>query len=382
MLDDADAFGPLVGDDDLHYFGEGTHLRPYTFLGAHPLRAQGVDGVRFVSVVGDFNGWDGRRHPMRWRVECGVWEIFLPDVAPGATATSSRSSTPTVSTCSRPTLTRVAARGGPATAAVVCSAAHADAAHRCRRPRTRCTRRSRSTRCMRAPGADPQDADAGLGRAGRTLVPYAAELGFTHIELLPVSEHPFDGSWGYQPTGMYAPTARFGTPRRCAVSSGPPRAGLGVILDWVPAHFPSDAHGLARTSTARALYEYMPTRARASISDWNTLIYNFGRTRCATSCRQRAVLDRAVRRRRLRVDAVASMLYRDYSRKAGEWVPNRTAAARTSRPSTSCAAANDIVHREARGDHDGRGVHRVSRRHRARGRTAAWASTTSGTWAG
>jgi 1,4-alpha-glucan branching enzyme len=195
------------------------------------------------------------------------------------------------------------------------------------------------------------------------LVPYAVELGFTHLELLPVHEHPFDGSWGYQPTGLYAPSVRFGTPEDFRAFTDAARAaGLGVILDWVPAHFPSDAHGLAAFDGTH-LYEHADPR-EGFHQDWNTLIYNYGRAEVrnylvssALYWIERFGVDG------LRVDAVASMLYRDYSRKAGEWVPNRDGGRENLEAIDFLRRMNDLGrHAAPRGDHAGRGVHRLPRR--------------------
>ena len=334
--EDPYGFGPLLGEMDLYLFAEGRHREMGRVFGAQPMEAEGVPGVRFavwapnarrVSVVGDFNAWDGRRHPMRLRREAGVWEIFIPRLTPGT----------------RYKYEVVGAHGGvlplkadpiagqaemaPATASVVGSGRlheWRDAAWMARREG------------LQAPGA-PQSiyevhpSSWWHGEDGRApdwdglaqrLIPYAAGLGFTHIELLPIMEHPFGGSWGYQPLGLFAPTARFGTPEGfCRFVDRCHEAGLGVILDWVPAHFPSDPHGLVQFD-GTPLYEHADPR-EGFHKDWNTLIYNFGRHEVrgfliasALHWLEHYHVDG------LRVDAVASMLYRDYSRNAGEWVPN------------------------------------------------------------
>jgi 1,4-alpha-glucan branching enzyme len=330
---DAYAFGPLIPDADLHFFGEGTHLRPYTFLGAHPLVVGDVDGVRFavwapnasrVSVIGDFNAWDGRRHPMRSRGGGGVWEIFIPHVAAGDRYKFEiRSRDGHVLPAKADPYAR-AAELRPATASIVAPPLR-DA-----RPLT--TGRAEAN-ARNAPLAIYELHAASWRRHpdGRlyswdeltdSLPAYVADLGFTHIELMPISEHPFDGSWGYQTLGLFAPTARHGEPegfeRFVAACHD---KGIGVLLDWVPAHFPSDAHGLAQFD-GTALYEYADPR-EGFHKDWNTLIYNFGRHEVKNFLVGSALywieqfgVDG------LRVDAVASMLYRDYSRNAGEWIPN------------------------------------------------------------
>lgn len=330
-LHDPYRFGPVLSDLDVWLLAEGTHLRPFEVLGAHPRVIGGVHGVAFavwapharrVSVVGDFNTWDGRRHLMRRRPECGVWEIFAPHVQPGdayefeilsASGELLRKSDPYA----------FGARLRPETASVVrelpppvplpperAAANRRDAPISIYEVHLGSWRRKNGHEWLT------------YRELADTLVSYAAELGFTHLELLPVTEHPFDGSWGYQPIGLYAPTSRFGAPEdfRHFVQAAH-AAGLGVILDWVPAHFPSDAHGLARFD-GTALYEY-EDRREGFHRDWNTLIYNWKRTEVcnylvgnALYWLERYGIDG------LRVDAVASMLYRDYSRPHGEWLPN------------------------------------------------------------
>ena len=334
LLDDPYRFPPVLGNTDVWLMAEGTHLRPCEVLGATPRVLLGVAGTGFavwapnaarVSVVGQFNFWDGRRHPMRLRRECGIWEIFIPDVAAGV-AYKYELCTPAGQVLplkADPYALQAELR--PATASVVAQLPPVVAAS---------TERQHAN-ALDAPISiyevhlgswrrKPEEGDRWLDwdELADQLVPYACDLGFTHLELLPISEHPFDGSWGYQPIGLYAPTARFGEPvgfrrfvQRCHAQR------LGVIVDWVPAHFPSDAHGLGRFD-GTALYEHADPR-EGFHHDWNTLIYNFGRTEVrnflvgnALYWLERYGVDG------LRVDAVASMLYRDYSRKAGEWLPN------------------------------------------------------------
>ncbi|SFN11535.1 1,4-alpha-glucan branching enzyme [Formivibrio citricus] len=332
-IDDPYRFPPVLGEMDVWLLAEGTHHRPYEQLGAHPCVIDGVAGVRFavwapnarrVSVVGDFCCWDGRRFPMRLRRECGVWEIFLPGVERGAlykfeildangqiqlkadpygfaaelrpgTASKVAGLPPVVPSCE----TRRQANAQPAPMSIY--EVHLGSWRRV-----------------------PEEGNRWLDwhELAEQLIPYACEMGFTHLELLPINEHPFDGSWGYQPLGLYAPTARFGNPEglRHFVERAH-EAGLGVILDWVPGHFPTDAHGLAQFDGTH-LYEYADPR-EGFHQDWSTLIYNFGRNEVrnylignALYWIERFGIDG------LRVDAVASMLYRDYSRKEGEWVPN------------------------------------------------------------
>ncbi len=330
-LDDPYRFPPLLGEMDAWLLAEGQHLRPYTVLGAHPAEIDGAAGTRFavwapnaqrVSVIGDFNAWDGRRHPMRLRRECGVWEIFIPGVARGALY-KFEIRTPDGALLQKADPYAFAAELRPRTASIVQGL-----------PPLRDMAPERRHASDFDQPMSIYEVHAGSWRKhdgwrwlnwrelAQTLVPYAAEMGFTHLELLPVHEHPFDGSWGYQPTGLYAPTARYGSPEDfAAFVDAAHEAGLGVILDWVPGHFPNDPHGLARFD-GTALYEHADPR-EGYHPDWNTCIYNFGRNEVrnflignALYWLERFGVDG------LRVDAVASMLYRDYSRKAGEWIPN------------------------------------------------------------
>ena len=336
LVADPYMFGPLLEERDLQAFGEGNLDEPAAVLGAHPMDIDGIDGVRFavwapnalrVSVVGDFNRWDGRRHPMRLRHTAGVWEIFIPGVAAGA----------------RYKFELLGADGNllplkadpfarqaelpPSSASIVADTLafnwH-DASWLEHRATTRMDAAPLSIYEMHASSwqwneaGQPLDWDALATR----LIPYVQTQGFTHIELLPVSEHPFGGSWGYQPLGLYAPTARMGTPAAFArFVDSCHVAGVGVIVDWVSAHFPDDAHGLQRFD-GTALYEHADPREGVH-QDWDTLIYNHGRREVSNYLIGSAL--EWVRRFHvdgLRVDAVASMLYRDYSRAHGEWVPN------------------------------------------------------------
>ena len=332
VLDDAYRYGPQLREGDLWLLGEGTHLRPYEALGAHPLDVAGTGGVRFavwapqaqrVSVVGDFNAWDGRRHAMRRHPACGVWEIFVPHAGEGDRYKFELLGADGVLRLKAdPFANRAELR--PATASIVqrlpAGVASSD-------ERRRANALDAPISCYEVHVGSWRQREDGSWLSWRELaeqlVPYARDLGFTHLELLPVQEHPYDPSWGYQPTGLYAPTARFGPPEDFkAFVEAAHAAGLGVILDWVPAHFPSDDHGLARFD-GTCLYEHADPR-EGYHPDWNTLIYNYGRTEVrnflignALYWIERFGVDG------LRVDAVASMLYRDYSRAHGEWVPNR-----------------------------------------------------------
>ncbi|MBN8492507.1 MAG: 1,4-alpha-glucan branching protein GlgB [Burkholderiales bacterium] len=355
LLDDAYRFGPMLGEMDAWLLGEGSHLRPFEILGALPRVHEGVAGCSFavwapnaqrVSVVGDFNYWDGRRHPMRLRRECGVWEIFIPGVAEGARykfellAGDGRLLPQKVDPYARQAELR------PATASVVSALPPARPAS-AQRQQANALDAPVSIYEVHLGSWRRQVEDGGRwlhwDELADQLVPYAAWMGFTHLELLPITEHPFDGSWGYQTLGMYAPTARFGDPAGFArFVERAHAAGLGVLLDWVPAHFPTDEHGLAQFD-GTALYEYADPR-EGFHNDWNTLIYNFGRTEVqnflvgsALYWLERFDVDG------LRVDAVASMLYRDYSRKPGEWVPNAFGGRENLEAIAFLKRANEVV---------------------------------------
>lgn len=333
IIEDPYRFRPMLGELDNWLLAEGSHLRPYEVLGAHFMECDGVSGVNFrlwapnaqrVSVVGDFNYWDGRRHPMRFHPASGIWELFLPKASLGQLykfelidchgqlrlkadpyAFSSQLRPDTASQISAlPEISEVTAQRQKANRAdqpIAIYEVHLGS-----------WRRNLANNFW-------LDYD----EIAAELIPYVKEMGFTHIEFLPLSEYPFDGSWGYQPIGLYSPTSRFGTPdgfRRLVDKAH--EAGINVILDWVPGHFPSDTHGLAAFD-GTALYEYADPR-EGYHQDWNTLIYNYGRNEVknflagnALYWLERFALDG------IRVDAVASMLYRDYSRAEGQWIPNQ-----------------------------------------------------------
>ncbi len=330
------AFGPVLGPIDDHLMGEGAHLRLFDKLGAHLIEHEGAAGVHFavwapnaaqVSLVGDFNDWDGARHVMRKRGGVGVWEIFIPDIGEGRaykfhiTATDGT----VLPLKADPFARRSEYR--PSTASLTAGeGAHAwgDQAHRAHWASVDPRRVPISIYEVHA-GSWRRGADGAFlawDELADQLIPYVLDMGFTHIEFLPISEHPLDASWGYQTTGLYAPSARFGEPEGFArFVDGAHRAGLGVILDWVPAHFPTDEHGLARFD-GTALYEHEDPRLGFH-PDWNTAIYNFGRREVSSFLVNNALYwTERYHIDALRVDAVASMLYRDYSRKAGEWIPN------------------------------------------------------------
>ncbi|MGI8506979.1 MAG: 1,4-alpha-glucan branching protein GlgB, partial [Solirubrobacteraceae bacterium] len=338
-LEDPYGFTPTLGELDLHLIGEGRHEELYDKLGAHVRKHQGVSGTAFavwapaaraVSVVGDFNSWDGRLHAMRSLGSGGIWELFLPDVGPGA----------------RYKYELLTADGGltlkadpfaqetevpPQTASVVAESHHAWSKHD-----LRFLERRRDQLPVTRPVSiyevhlgswrlNARDGHRSLSylELADELSAYANDLGFTHIELLPVMAHPFSGSWGYQVTGYFAPAPSFGSPDdlRAFVDRMHER-GIGVLLDWVPAHFPRDEFGLAQFD-GTALYEHADPR-RGAHPDWGTLVFNYGRHEVRNFLISNALFWlKEFHVDGIRVDAVASMLYLDYSRRAGEWVPNQ-----------------------------------------------------------
>ncbi len=329
-------FAPDLGELDLYLLSEGKHVHAFQALGAHVKKQEGVNGTRFsvwapnaagVCVVGDFNSWSTTKHPMRSRGGSGVWELFIPGVGDGAAYKYAVRDTQGHMQPLKADPVGFGAEFRPKSASVV---------------RDLSTYKWRDAKWIKSRGARQHrtapmsvyELHMGSWQRGEgnqyltyaemadRLIPYVKQLGFTHIELLPITEHPFDGSWGYQPIGLYAPTARHGSPAEFkAFVDACHKAEIGVILDWVPGHFPSDEHGLARFDGTH-LYEHADPR-KGFHPDWNTLIFNFGR---------REVVNYLVANARfwleeyhldgLRVDAVASMLYLDYSREDGEWVPN------------------------------------------------------------
>jgi 1,4-alpha-glucan branching enzyme len=353
-------FLPTLGDQDLYLFNEGNEHRIYDKLGAHLRDLGGVTGTAFavwapsaarVSVVGDFNGWDGRYHPMRSLGASGVWEIFLPGVAAGALYKFEiRDQAGTIRVKTDPYGTRF--EGPPGNAAVVCDTGGftwGDGAWLERR-RSQAGVLDRPVSIYEVHLGSwrrkPEEGNRPLTyrEAAPLLADYAVEMGFTHVEVMPLAEHPFDGSWGYQVTGFYAPTHRFGTPEDFAwFVDHLHQRGIGVILDWVPAHFPKDAFALAEFDGTH-LYEHADPRQGAHM-DWGTLIFNYGRNevRCFLIANALAWFDR-YHLDGLRVDAVASMLYLDYSRGAGEWVPNRYGGRENLEAIDFLRRVNDLVH--------------------------------------
>ena len=336
-FDDVYRFPPVLGELDIHLLVEGNHLASYQKLGAHAVVHDGVEGVAFavwapnaqrVSLVGDFNAWDGRRMPMRKRHAGGFWEIFVPGLRAGHLYKYELlgahgellplKADPHAERAERP----------PGTASIVAQLSR----HVWQDGSWMGTRAQHNDR--EAPIAIYEVHLGSWRRSGEhghylsyrelaeQLVPYIADLGFTHIEVMPLTEYPFDGSWGYQPISLFAPTSRHGGPDDCrAFIDACHRAGLGLWLDWVPGHFPTDAHGLGRFD-GTALYEHADPR-QGLHRDWNTLIYNYGRREVANFLLSSALYwMREYHIDGLRVDAVASMLYLDYSRNTGEWIPN------------------------------------------------------------
>ena len=330
-------FAPDLGDLDLHLLSEGRHVHAFKALGAHVKKQEGSSGTRFtvwapnaagVCVAGDFNMWNTTKHPMRSRGASGIWEIFIPGVEDGAAYKYVIRDARGHMQPLKADPVGFGAEMRPKSASVVRDLS----TYKWKDARWM---KSRAARHHREAPMSVYEVHLGSWQRGdtnqylsyaqlaKTLIPYVKDLGFTHIELLPITEHPFDGSWGYQPVGLYAPTIRFGPPHefRDFVEAAH-EAEIGVLLDWVPGHFPSDAHGLVQFD-GTALYEHADPR-EGFHQDWNTLIYNYGRIEVKNYLVSNALywleeyhLDG------LRVDAVASMLYRDYSREDGQWVPNK-----------------------------------------------------------
>jgi 1,4-alpha-glucan branching enzyme len=339
VIEDAYRFPPVLGDLDRYLLGEGSHLRSFEKLGAHPMEIDGVPGTAFavwapnarrVSVVGDFNGWDGRMHPMRVHPGNGLWDIFIPGVGKGAVYKFEIRGAHGQLLPLKADPQAFYAEQPPKTASVV----HGVPQHDWQDGEWMATRAQRNARD--APMAIyelhmgswqrvPEEYHRYLTyrEMAERLVPYVRDMGFTHIELMPVNEFPFDGSWGYQPIGLFAPTSRFGPPEDFQYFvDACHQNGIGVLVDWVPGHFPADQHGLGLFDGTH-LYEHADPR-KGYHMDWNTLIYNYGRREVANFLLSNALfwmeyyhLDG------LRVDAVASMLYLDYSRKQDEWIPNQ-----------------------------------------------------------
>nr|WP_314265784.1 1,4-alpha-glucan branching protein GlgB [uncultured Moellerella sp.] len=332
IVDDPYQFNVLLQEMDIWLLAEGNHARPYQCLGAHPMTIAGIDGVAFsvwapnarsVSVVGDFNLWDDRRCPMRFRSENGTWELFVPNAKQGERYKFSildyhgerrlKADPYAFETQLR-----------PETASVINVLPPVTAISQQRRDANQRDKPISIYEVHLGSWRRHTDDHSWLSyrELAEQLIPYVKQMGFTHIELLPINEHPFDGSWGYQPLGLYSPTQRFGSPMdfRDFIEAAH-QADINIILDWVPGHFPTDDYGL-RHFDGTALYEYADPREGFQL-DWNTLIYNYGRHEVSNYLagnllywQEHFAIDG------FRFDAVASMIYRDYSRPEGEWVPN------------------------------------------------------------
>jgi 1,4-alpha-glucan branching enzyme len=350
IIEDALAFGSISGNEiltefDIHLLNEGNHQKPYQILGAHAksvvdASGQNIEGVAFslwapnagsVSVIGDFNQWDGRMHPMENIVHhgsrSGYWTIFIPNIQFGSLYKFELKDSHGNALDNKADPYGSQAQYRPDTACVVANEqAYPWQDAKWLNERAQRNARNAAISIYEVHLGSWKRADNGdylnYRDIAAQLIPYVLDMGFTHIQLMPVSEYPFDGSWGYQPVGLFAPTARFGTPEdfQYFVDSCH-QANLGLLIDWVPGHFPSDPHGLAQFDGTH-LYEHEDRRLGFH-PDWNTLIYNYGRTEVANFLRASAMhwLDK-FHVDGIRVDAVASMLYLDYSRKEGEWLPN------------------------------------------------------------
>jgi len=333
------SFGQVLGALDEHLIAEGAHLDLWKVLGAHVMNHDGVDGTHFavwapnasrVSVIGDFNRWDGRRNPMRRRGQTGVWEIFMPGLTEGEAYKYELLDAHGTLLPQKADPFGFGSEHPPKTASIIRKLdghnwtdkawmTKREALHRIDQPISIYEVHLGSWRRV------PEDGNRPLSyhEHAKQLVSYAKDMGFTHIELMPISEFPFDGSWGYQPVGLYAPTIRHGTLEEFrAFVEACHAAEIGLILDWVPGHFPEDKHGLGQFD-GTPLYEHAD-RKEGFHPDWNTLVYNYGRAEVSNYLVANALYWlREHHIDGLRVDAVASMLYRDYSRKDGEWVPNK-----------------------------------------------------------
>ncbi|MBN8832150.1 MAG: 1,4-alpha-glucan branching protein GlgB [Sphingomonadales bacterium] len=335
-VSDPYSFGPVLGPVDDLLMAEGTHFRLFDKMGAHLIEHEGAHGVHFavwapnarrVALVGNFNDWDGRRHGMRRRADIGVWEIFIPDIGEWQAYKFEITGPDGKILPLKADPYAFAAELRPQTASLTFAPGKpdwGDAAHRAYWASVDPRRVPISIYEVHAGSWDRDEHGWFLSwdALAERLIPYVVDMGFTHIEFLPISEHPYDPSWGYQTTGLYAPSARFGDPAGFArFVDGAHRAGIGVLLDWVPAHFPTDEFGLAHFD-GTALYEHEDPRLGFH-PDWNTAIYNFGRREVSSFLVNNALFwAERYHVDGLRVDAVASMLYRDYSREAGEWIPN------------------------------------------------------------
>ena len=331
------SFGRILGETDVYLHAEGNHWDLYQKFGAHLTKVDGVEGTVFcvwapnaqrVSVVGDFNHWDGRVYPMRKLLGSGIWEIFLPGIKEGAHYKFEVKGYHG-EICLKSDPFAFYGQHGLQTASIVYDLgrfAWSDESWMKYRASQEWAKKPISIYEVHLASwqrvAEEENRPLSYIELSQRLIPYCLKMGFTHIELMPVAEHPYDGSWGYQVAGYYAPTSRFGNPDEFRhFVDHCHQAGIGVILDWVPAHFPKDAHGLANFDGTH-LYEHADPR-QGEHRDWGTYIFNYGRNEVRNFLIANALfwfdqyhIDG------LRVDAVASMLYLDYSREGGEWVPN------------------------------------------------------------
>ena len=339
QIEDTYAFTPVLGDTDLYLFSEGTHLSLYHKLGAQLITHQGVQGVSFavwapnasrVSVVGVFNNWDGRRHPMRPRGSSGIWELFIPRIAEWDLYKYELLDKHGRLLPLKSDPYAFAAEMRPKTGSLVFDQTRYqwhDFKWLQQRAQTN-TRENPLSIYEVHLGSWRRNSLEGnrwltYREIAKELTQYVLDTGFTHVEFLPLAEYPFDGSWGYQETGLFAPTSRYGTPDDFKMLVDTlHQAGIGVIMDWVPAHFPKDAFGLAKFD-GTALYEHADPK-KGEHTDWGTKIYNYGRTEVQEFLINNALFwFKEYHIDGLRVDAVASMLYLDYSRKEGQWIPNQ-----------------------------------------------------------
>jgi 1,4-alpha-glucan branching enzyme len=363
VVHDPYTYPPQLADFDLHLFSEGRHWHAYRMLGAREHQVDGVAGVLFavwaptaerVSVTGDFNRWDGRCHPMRVHPGHGVWELFIPGLGADALykfEIRNRDSGQ-VFAKTDPYGQRFELR--PRTAAIVPARTPYDWADQewmAQRSRRDWQHAPMSVYEVHAGSwqRDPEGGFLDYRELAHRLVDYVRWMGFSHIELLPIAEFPYDPSWGYQATGYYAPTSRFGSPDdfRYFVDHCH-RHGIGVIIDWVPAHFPKDAHALAKFDGS-ALYEHEDPRL-GEHQDWSTLIFNFGRNEVKNFLLSSALFWlEEFHVDGFRVDAVASMLYLDYSRREGEWIPNRHGGRENLEAIAFLQETNRVVHEQCPG---------------------------------
>nr|WP_228431035.1 1,4-alpha-glucan branching enzyme [Baekduia soli] len=390
------AFGPTVGDVDLHLAGEGRHEEIYERLGAHERELDGVAGCAFavwapaarsVALVGDFNSWDGRQHPMRAMGASGIWELFLPGVGEGTLYKFEiRTQAGELRVKTDPYARQVEI--SPRTASIVSRSRHewTDGEWMTRRRAEVPHDRPMSVYEVHLGSwrRDPGSPEGLLTYAqlADELAAYTTDMGFTHVELLPVMAHPFTGSWGYQVTGYFAPDPRLGTPDDLkAFVDRMHEHGVGVLLDWVPAHFPRDDWALARFD-GTALYEHEDPR-RGAHPEWGTLVFNFGRNEVRNFLLASGLFwCDEYHADGLRVDAVASMLYLDYSRKAGEWIPNEHGGREDLEAVAFLKELNEVLHARQPGvisaAEESTAWPGVSRPTYVGG----WASGSSGTWAG